>query len=146
MKMRLLFFCAALCIAAGASAIDPIEFENAAEEARFQELTKQLRCLVCQNESLADSTAGLAQDLRADVIGQMRAGRSDDEIKTYMTDRYGDFVLYSPPVKPRTWLLWFGPLAMLLAGAAALALVVRGKSMKRGSADSDPRDPTKGEW
>jgi cytochrome c-type biogenesis protein CcmH len=144
MNIRLPFFLAALVLAASAIAIDPIEFENPAEEARFQALAKELRCLVCQNESLADSTAGLAQDLRADVIAQMREGRSDTEIKNYMTDRYGDFILYSPPVKPRTWLLWFGPLLMLLFGAGVLALIIR-----RGSAPkkvSEPNDPIKGDW
>lgn len=144
MKIKLPVFLAALVLAASAMAIDPIEFDSPAEEARFQALAKELRCLVCQNESLADSTAGLAQDLRADIVVQMREGRSDAEIKNYMTDRYGDFILYSPPVKPRTWLLWFGPLLMLLSGAAVLALVIR-----RGSAADaadQPNDPIKGDW
>lgn len=144
MKIRFAVVLSALVFAAAAMAIDPIEFENPAEETRFQALAKELRCLVCQNESLADSTAGLAQDLRADIIVQMREGRSDAEIKNYMTDRYGDFILYSPPVKPRTWLLWFGPLLMLLFGAGVLAMVIRrGSATKAGD---EPNDPIKGDW
>ncbi len=136
--LALLFF------SATALAIDPIEFRDAAEERRFQTLARELRCLVCQNESLADSTAGLARDLRNDVITQMREGRSDQEIKDYMTDRYGDFILYSPPVKPRTWLLWFGPLLMLLVGAAAVAWVIRGR--RPGTSAGTIEDPLKGDW
>jgi len=108
-----------------AYAIDPLPFKDRAEELRFQALTKQLRCLVCQNESLADSNAPLAADLRRDVFEQMRAGKSDDEIKTWLTARYSDFVLYDPPLHAGTWLLWFGPALMLLAGAAAVFVVVR---------------------
>jgi len=108
-----------------AYAIDPLPFKDRAEELRFQALTKQLRCLVCQNESLADSNAPLAADLRRDVFEQMRAGKSDDEIKTWLTARYSDFVLYDPPLHAGTWLLWFGPALMLLAGTAAVFVVVR---------------------
>jgi cytochrome c-type biogenesis protein CcmH len=108
-----------------AHAIDPLPFKDRAEEIRFQALTKQLRCLVCQNESLADSNAPLAADLRRDVFEQMRAGKSDDEIKAWLTARYSDFVLYDPPLHGATLLLWFGPALVLVAGGTAIVLIVR---------------------
>ena len=114
-----------LCFSSIAHAIDPLPFKNHAEELRFQALTKQLRCLVCQNESLADSNAPLAADLRRDVFQQMQAGKSDDEIKAWLTARYSDFVLYDPPLHAGTWLLWFGPALVLLAGATVVLVVVR---------------------
>jgi cytochrome c-type biogenesis protein CcmH len=114
-----------LLLSAFAYAIDPLPFKDRAEELRFQALTKQLRCLVCQNESLADSNAPLAADLRRDVFEQMRAGKSDDEIKTWLTARYSEFVLYDPPLHAGTWLLWFGPALVLLAGAATVLVAVR---------------------
>jgi cytochrome c-type biogenesis protein CcmH len=107
------------------AAVDPLPFKDRAEEVRFQVLTKQLRCLVCQNESLNDSAAPLAADLRRDVFEQMRAGKSDAQIKQWLTARYSDFVLYDPPLRGGTWLLWFGPLLVLLGGGAALFSIVR---------------------
>jgi cytochrome c-type biogenesis protein CcmH len=97
---------------------------EAAFDARVQSLASQLRCLVCQNESIADSQAPLAADLREQIRRQLREGRSDDEIRRYMTDRYGDFVLYEPPLSGRTWLLWFGPALMLLVGGVVLMRVL----------------------
>ncbi|MEP6882555.1 MAG: cytochrome c-type biogenesis protein [Dokdonella sp.] len=107
-----------------ASAIDALPFKDRAEEQRFQNLARQLRCLVCQNESLADSSAELAKDLREEVFEQMRQGKSDDEIKHYLTARYSDFVLYNPPLKSSTILLWFAPLLILLIGAAIVFRIV----------------------
>jgi cytochrome c-type biogenesis protein CcmH len=112
------------------SAIDALPFKDRAEEQRFQHLARQLRCLVCQNESLADSSADLAKDLRQEVFEQMRQGKSDEEIKLYLTARYSDFVLYNPPLRSGTVLLWFGPLLVLLIGAAVVITIVR----RRGSA------------
>lgn len=86
-----------------------------AQEARLRELARDLRCLVCQNESLAESHAPLAGDLRDEIREQMRAGQSDSEIIDYLVARYGDFVTYKPPFNTRTLLLWFGPFAVLLA-------------------------------
>ncbi len=83
-------------------------------------LSQELRCLVCQNETLADSRAGLAEDLRNEIREQIRAGKSDKEIITFLTDRYGQFILYRPRVTPTTYLLWFGPFVLLLAGLALL--------------------------
>src|SRR5215831_11827175 len=94
-------------------------------EKRLTNLAKELRCLVCQNETLADSQADLAQDLRAQIREQMKAGKTDKEIITYLTDRYGQFVLYRPPVTPTTYLLWFGPFLFLLAGLAVLFRYVK---------------------
>jgi|JI61114BRNA_FD_contig_31_323083_length_802_multi_4_in_0_out_0_2 cytochrome c-type biogenesis protein CcmH len=144
MKRFILLFIVYVGVVGTAFAIDPIEFKDGKEEVRFQTLARELRCLVCQNENIADSTAGLAQDLRHDVISQMREGKTDAEIKDYMTSRYGDFILYSPPVKPRTWLLWFGPFVLLLGGAFLLTRIVRKRSSK---AIVEPvEDPIKGDW
>jgi cytochrome c-type biogenesis protein CcmH len=96
------------------SAADP------ALEERVMKLSKELRCLVCQNETLADSRADLAVDLRDQIREQMRAGKSDKEIISYFTQRYGKFILYNPPIDPTTYLLWFGPFVFLLAGLALL--------------------------
>jgi len=127
MMSRLRVLVLALCLVASmlAQAVDPLPFKDRAEEIRFQALTKQLRCLVCQNESLADSNAPLAADLRRDVFEQMQAGKSDDEIKAWLTARYSDFVLYDPPLHGATLLLWFGPAIVLLFGAGAIFLIVR---------------------
>lgn len=89
-------------------------------EQRMKTLTEQLRCLVCQNETLADSRADLAEDLRKQIREQIKAGKSDQEIIAFLTDRYGDFVLYKPPVKKTTYLLWFGPFVLLIAGTGVL--------------------------
>jgi len=89
-------------------------------EERLTKLSKELRCLVCQNETLADSRADLAVDLRDQIREQMKAGKSDKEIVVYLTDRYGKFILYNPPVDPTTYLLWFGPFLFLLLGLAFL--------------------------
>ncbi len=90
-----------------------------AERERFHRLAEELRCLVCQNQTLADSDADLAMDLRREVETMMLAGRSDDEIKSFLVQRYGDFVLYRPPMQRNTWLLWLGPFALLSIGAIA---------------------------
>jgi cytochrome c-type biogenesis protein CcmH len=139
----LFFIC--LCLPFAAYAVDPIEFKSELEEQRFQTLAKELRCLVCQNESLADSSAGLAQDLRAEVITQIRDGKNDRDIKTYMTERYGDFILYNPPIKSTTWLLWFGPFVLLIIGAVVVLKIIRGrKADTKNAAAAD--DPVKSDW
>ena len=110
---------------AQASDPTPLQFNDAAEEARFHKLTAELRCVMCQNQSLADSNAQIAHDLRREVLQLMHEGRSDDEIKRYLVDRYGEFVLYRPQVEGRTWLLWFGPALLLLAGVLVLARILK---------------------
>jgi cytochrome c-type biogenesis protein CcmH len=94
-------------------------------EQRLKRLESDLRCLVCQNQTLADSNAPLAEDLRREVRTLAVAGKSDDEIRAFLVARYGDFVLYRPPVKGTTWLLWFGPFALLALGALVWLGVVR---------------------
>ncbi|MCC8405398.1 cytochrome c-type biogenesis protein CcmH [Paraburkholderia sp. MMS20-SJTN17] len=89
-------------------------------DARLRQLNESFRCVVCQNQSLADSNAELAADLRARIRDQVRGGATDEQIRAYMVRRYGDFVLYRPPLKPATWALWLGPFAVLLAGAFAM--------------------------
>ena len=121
-----------LCLAASAFAIDPMPFKDAAEEARFRALAAELRCVLCQNQSLADSNAGIAQDLRKEVFELMRAGKSDDEIKAFLTERYSEFVLDKPPVTARTAVIWFGPALVLLAGAVAVVVIVRRRSRAAG--------------
>lgn len=104
---------------------EPLRFEDAATEQRFQDLTQELRCLVCQNQNLADSDAPLAHDLRQEIHGMLMAGRSDEDIKAFLVDRYGDFVLYRPPVKGNTLLLWLMPALLLTLGAVVMVLAVR---------------------
>jgi len=111
---------ALLCLAFVLIAKDAQPNEDPQIEARMKNLTQQLRCLVCQNETLAESHADLAEDLRREIREQMKAGKSDQEILSFLTQRYGDFVLYNPPVKATTYLLWFGPFVLLVAGAAVL--------------------------
>ncbi len=94
-------------------------------EQRLKGLAEELRCLVCQNQTIADSNAPLALDLRQQIRGQIAQGRSDDQIREYMVDRYGDFVLYKPPVKATTLLLWVGPFALIVAGFAIFWRIVR---------------------
>src|SRR5687768_3710096 len=94
-------------------------------EERVMNMARELRCLVCQNETLADSRADLAVDLRNEIRDQMKAGKSDNEIITFLTARYGDFVLYRPPVRPTTYLLWFGPFLLLVIGMVILYRYLR---------------------
>ena len=134
---RALVFAALLaCAGVAAAAAQPLRFADAAEEARFRALVAELRCVMCQNQSLADSDAPIARDLRAQVLEMMREGRSDDEIEAYLVERYSDFVLYRPPMKPSTWLLWFGPALVLVGGAATVFVIVR-----RRAASAPPAPP-----
>lgn len=110
---------------AQASDPSPLRFRDAAEEARFRALVSQLRCVMCQNQSLADSNAQIAHDLRREVLDLMREGRDDAAIKRFLVARYGEFVLYRPRVESKTWLLWFGPALLLLAGGVVVARIVR---------------------
>ena len=105
-------------------------------DVRLKKLEEELRCLVCQNQSLADSSAPLAEDLRREVRGLAQQGKNDGQIKEYLVARYGDFVLYNPPVKGTTWLLWFGPFLLLLGGGVIWALVLK----RRGRAGYDDDD------
>jgi cytochrome c-type biogenesis protein CcmH len=98
---------------------------NPALQSRFERITKELRCLVCQNESIADSNVELAADLRKEVREMLVAGKSDDAIFSFMTDRYGEFVRFAPPLSPKTALIWGAPFFMLLLGGAIIFRVAR---------------------
>ena len=124
-KLRILLAAVILVLACQALAKEPLIFMNPEQEARYNELTLELRCLVCQNQNLADSDAPLAQDLRKEIYDMMQAGRSDDEIKMFLVDRYGDFVLYEPPVNSNTLALWLMPAVLLLLGAGVIMITVR---------------------
>ncbi len=117
--------CLVFCAAVSAQTEEPIVFEDPANEERFRELTVELRCLVCQNQTLSDSDAPLAQDLRKEIHDMIVAGRSDAEIKEFMVARYGDFVLYRPPVQTNTLILWAAPLILLLIGGVVIVRSVR---------------------
>lgn len=126
---------ALLCLVAGAAASAPAQdappvFDTPEQEMRFADLTAELRCTVCQNQNLADSDAQLAKDLRKEIYGMLRAGRSDDEIKMFLVERYGDFVLYRPPVQGNTLALWAVPVVLLFGGAMAVVFVVRNRNRK----------------
>ena len=103
--------------------------EDPVVEQRMIRITEELRCLVCQNESLAGSHADLAEDLRREVRGLIREGKSDDEVKEFLVSRYGDFVLYRPPMKATTALLWLGPFVLAIVGLIALILYLRRRSL-----------------
>jgi cytochrome c-type biogenesis protein CcmH len=137
--IKTLFLSAVLAFSAAASAftLDEFQFDSPAQEAEFRELIGKLRCLVCQNESLAGSQAELAQDLRNEVYKMMRAGQSEDEILDFLIARYGDFVLYDPPLKPSTYVLWFGPFVLIGIGAV---FMVRALLQKKAAPDRDLSD------
>jgi Uncharacterized protein involved in biosynthesis of c-type cytochromes len=101
--------------------------EDPKVEQRMKALTEQLRCMVCQNETLDASRADLAENLRKEIREQIQAGKTDQEIIAFLTQRYGDYVLYNPPVKKTTYLLWFGPFVLLIGGTAVLYRYVRNR-------------------
>ncbi|PTU73316.1 cytochrome c-type biogenesis protein [Pseudomonas mangrovi] len=107
------------------AAIDTYEFDNEADRQRYRTLVEELRCPKCQNQNIADSNAPIAMDLRAEIYRMLEEGRSNDEIIQHLVLRYGDFVRYKPPLDARTFLLWFGPAALLLGGMGALLVIVR---------------------
>jgi len=118
---------------------DEIAHPDPVVEQRLKDLAEELRCLVCQNQTIADSNATLALDLRNQIRQQVAQGRTDDQIRAYMVARYGDFVLYRPPLKATTVMLWLGPLALLLVGAGVFWTVVQ----KRGPKTTPP-EPSPG--
>lgn len=106
------------------AAIDTYEFASEAERARYRQLTEELRCPKCQNQNIADSDAPIAMDLRAEIYRKLEAGDSNAQIIDYLVARYGDFVLYKPPVTRRTLLLWYGPAALLVGGFMLVGVIV----------------------
>jgi cytochrome c-type biogenesis protein CcmH len=121
-----LLLCAWLGVA-GAT-INAYEFDSPEKEAMFRRLSEELRCLVCQNQNLADSNAELAQDLRREIYRMVEAGQDEKAVVDFMVTRYGDFVLYRPPVNPTTYLLWIGPFVLFAVGAATLVIMVRNRA------------------
>jgi cytochrome c-type biogenesis protein CcmH len=117
--------------------IEVYDFKDPVLEKRYQSLTEELRCLVCQNQNIADSHAELAQDLRRKVFELLNRGQSDTEIVDYMTDRYGDFVLYRPPFNFKTMILWLGPLLAVLLGALGYSRVVKNTKRSPDTASED---------
>jgi len=121
----------------------PLTFQTSAEEHRFHALVSELRCVQCQNQSLADSNAQIAQDLRREVLGLMQQGRSDGEIKDFLVERYGEFVLYRPPFAAHTWLLWLAPAVLVVTGGLVIARIVRRRARALDTladADEDAQD------
>jgi len=123
--------------AASAYTLEEFTFDSPQQQTEFRELISKLRCLVCQNESLAGSQAELAQDLRNEVYKMMRAGQSQDQILDFLVARYGDFVLYDPPLKPSTYVLWFGPFVLIGIGAV---FMVRALLRKKATPDAGISD------
>ncbi|HIW06308.1 MAG TPA: cytochrome c-type biogenesis protein CcmH [Candidatus Ignatzschineria merdigallinarum] len=117
MKRFFLIACAiflSLSLQQGMASVNLYEFSNSVDERRFQSLTRELRCPKCQNQNIADSDAPLAQDMRDLTYDMIIDGQADAQIIAFMVERYGDFVMYNPPVKPVTWLLWFSPFVLLV--------------------------------
>lgn len=123
---RLLIACLLGLSLAGVAraAIDTYEFRDEVERERFRSLTEELRCPKCQNQNIADSNAPIATDLRREIYRMLDDGRSDKEIVDFLVMRYGDFVMYKPPLDSRTWLLWYGPFGLLGLGAIVLCVLV----------------------
>jgi cytochrome c-type biogenesis protein CcmH len=140
MILRIAFL---LCVSLSAiAAPDIYQFDTPEQEQRFRVLLDELRCPKCQNQSLADSDAGIAQDMRTRVEAMIKEGKSNDEIVDYFVARYGDFVSYRPPVTPTTSILWLAPLLLLGSGAVVIVLLLRRASARvdesdEGSEDSD---------
>jgi len=138
-RLALVFSIALLCCGR-AAAMEPVDYRSDAEEQRFRALAAELRCVMCQNQSIADSNAPIAHDLRTEVLRLMREGRNDAQIKQYLVERYTDFVLYEPPMKKSTWLLWAGPFLMLLIGAGAVITVIRRKNAAPAAAPDEKEE------
>lgn len=123
--VRLMVFIFMISISAHAASNDLYPFEQNASAERFAQLSHQFRCLVCQNQSIADSDAPIAKDLRDAIYRQIKLGRTDQEIKQFMVARYGEFVLFEPPVNTHTLWLWLAPALLLLLGALVMASILR---------------------
>jgi cytochrome c-type biogenesis protein CcmH len=137
MILRILFFALffSSTVTFASSATEAALAEDPVAEKRLQKLSEELRCLVCQNQTIADSNAELAQDLRREVRTMIKDGKTDNEIVDFMVTRYGDFVLYRPPVKGITLLLWGGPIALLLIGLFALQRYLRQRAKRVNEAE-----------
>ena len=131
-----------LLAASVAGAVDPVELDDAVLQARYRELSHELRCMQCQNQSIADSPVGLAGDLRREVRELLVAGKSDDEIRSWMRERYGDFILFRPVFAARTAWLWLAPAVLLVVGLGVAVRVIRQRaSMAASGGDDDDGSP-----
>ncbi len=128
------------------AAIDVYQFDNEQQEQRFRILSEELRCPKCQNQSIADSDAGIAQDMRTRVHTMILEGKSDEDIVDYFVSRYGDFVSYRPPVNAGTSILWLGPILLLLGGGVVIVMLLRNASRKAAAEDerSQGKEPEEG--
>lgn len=117
--------CSVLALAETNNAIDPLPFQSSAQRVRFQHLARELRCMVCQDESLLASNADFAKQLRLQIFNMMQAGKTDKEIKAWLVERYSTFILYDPPLAPSTIALWFGTPAIALGGIAIVVVLLR---------------------
>ncbi len=133
--LLLLTFPAGLIAAPTAPPSEPLTFETEEQEVRYQKLIRELRCTVCQNQNLIESNAPLANDLRRQISLMIKDGAGSEEIVEYMVARYGDFVLFRPPMNSTTYLLWFGPAAMLLIGLSALGMILYRRRNQVGAGD-----------
>ena len=130
----------ALTLSAVAFAIDPLPFQSNAQRDRFQHLTRELRCMVCQDESLLGSNADFAKQLRRQIFDMMQQGKSDKEIKDWLVARYSTFILYDPPLAPSTIALWFGTPAILLIGAGVVVMLLRRRTRPAAAIAEEPGD------
>ena len=130
----------ALTLSSTAFAIDPLPFQNNAQRERFQHLTRELRCMVCQDESLLASNADFAKQLRRQIFDMMQQGKSDKEITDWLVARYSTFILYDPPLAPSTIALWFGTPVILLAGGIVVVVLLRRRTRPAGSVAEDLGD------
>ncbi|MEQ8230939.1 MAG: cytochrome c-type biogenesis protein [Gammaproteobacteria bacterium] len=135
--LLLLVLCS--CAAAAVAADTPLAFDDPVRQRRYDDLLAELRCLVCQNQSLADSHADLAQDLRDEVYRMVSAGASDEEVHAFMVERYGDFVLYRPPVKSSTLLLWLAPAALALVAVIVVIRLARRRTLPPAALNEEER-------
>lgn len=125
--MKRLLFIFLLIMSSGSFAVDTIQLPDPKQQESYETLTRELRCLVCQNQTIADSNAELAADLRRQVYEMLQQGKSRQEVIQFMTDRYGDFVLYNPPFKGKTSILWIAPAVFLLIGLITVFFFIRRK-------------------
>ncbi len=135
--MKCLFFILFLMTSTSSYAVDYRQLSDPKQQENYETLTKELRCLVCQNQTIADSNAELAADLRRQVYEMLEKGQSREEIVQFMTDRYGDFVLYKPAFKGKTTLLWIAPILFLLLGLSTVFFFIRRKKASNQPVDSD---------
>ncbi|WP_353200974.1 cytochrome c-type biogenesis protein [Polynucleobacter sp.] len=143
MKSLFFLFATTLCFSLSVAKDAAPLAEDPVLEQRLISISEEMRCLVCQNESLAGSRSDLANDLRREIRTLIQEGKSDDQIRTFMVERYGDFVLYRPPVKPITWLLWIGPFVILVIGIVVLLSYLRRRNLSIPSTALSKKDNEK---